>query len=193
MTEEVSFEETLRVAERVVEVLARRHVDAVVIGAMALAVHHYPRDTQDFDLAVAMPPSDLEALAATFRGLGWEVEVRTPDASDPLGGVLDINAPGADLVQVINFDNPPSGGFPGLVRAAAEKAQPLAAGSPVKVADLPALIAFKLYAGGSKSKLDILELLDRNQPVDIEELGTRCAALGLRKKLERLLAFRQEE
>ncbi len=183
------FEATLGAVERVLGVLRGHRVDAVVIGAMALAVHRFPRETEDFDLAIAVPPAELHRLAAELRTLGWDVAVRDPDPDDPLGGVVDILAPGADLIQLVNFDNPPAGGFPRLVREAASSSLPLATNSSLRVADLHTLIAFKLYAGGSKSNLDILELLERNQPVDLAVLRDRCESLGLVQNLERVLAL----
>jgi hypothetical protein len=190
--QETTFEATLRAAEQTLDVLRGHRIEAVVIGAMALAVHQYPRDTEDLDLAIAIGPAELPGLANELRGLGWEVELREPDPSDPLGGVIDIRAPGADLVQLVNFDNPPASGFPRLVREAVQSSIPLAPDSNLRVADLPALIAFKLYAGGAKSKLDILELLERNEPVDMEVLRNRCDSLGLGKALERLLKMARE-
>ena len=182
-----SAAETLRVAERVGEILAGRHVDTVVVGAMALAVHGYPRLTKDFDLAIGIPPEQLEALAQAIRAEGWDVEVRTPDANDPLGGVIDIRAPGADLVQVVNFDNSPAGGFPRLVREACLSAVPLGPDSALKVANIFTLVALKLYAGGHKSANDILELLERNPSTDLDALRAFCQSLRLGKQLERVL------
>lgn len=185
------FTATLELAERIRDILRAHHVDAVVIGAMALAVHNYPRETEDVDLAIAVPPTELSTLADAFRDEGWQVELRTPDASDPLGGVIDVQAPGADLVQLVNFDNSPAGGFPRLVREAVATSLPLST-TDLRVVDLANLIAFKLYAGGAKSKLDVLELLERNQPLDMRSLRERCRALGLGKELERVLALAQE-
>lgn len=45
------------------------------------------------------------------------------------------------------------------IRAATLTVHP---GSPLKLAPLPHLVAMKLYAGGLKSKADIVELLRRN-------------------------------
>lgn len=45
--EDARFAATLGAAERTVELLRAHGVDAVVIGGMALAVHNYPRDTED--------------------------------------------------------------------------------------------------------------------------------------------------
>lgn len=182
---------TLEVAERVSAILERQGVPAVVIGAIALAVHGYPRSTEDLDLAIAVRPPSLAKLTDELRREGWSVEVRPPDALDPLGGVVDIRAPGAYLVQVVNFDNSPAGGFPRLVEEAAHTAQPLVPNGRLKVVDLPLLVAFKLYAGGNKSRSDICELLDLH-PDRIDEVRERCKVLGLGRRLERILDDRED-
>ena len=184
--------ETLRVAERIGEILRGRQVEGVVIGAMALAVHGYPRLTKDFDLAISVPPEELGKIAEELRREGWAVEVRMPDANDPLGGVIDVRAPGADLVQIVNFDNSPAGGFPRLVREACLTAVPLAPDSELKVTGLFTLVAFKLYAGGHKSDHDILELLDRNPSTDLDALRAFCQSLRLGTRLERVLDFAKQ-
>jgi hypothetical protein len=179
---------TLEVAERVASLLSTSGAPCVVIGALALAAHHYPRATADLDLAIAVPPTELARLAARLRAEGWEVVVREPDGNDPLGGVIDVRAPGAMLVQVVNFDNTPAGGFPRLVREALPRALPLE-GTSLRVVDPLMLVAFKLYAGGPKSALDILALLDAN-PLDLDELQRLCDSLRLGRSLARVLALR---
>lgn len=47
-------------------------------------------------------------------------------------------------------------------------------GSPLKLVPLPHLIAPKLYAGGHKSKADIIELLARNPDLDLDETRAIC-------------------
>jgi hypothetical protein len=126
MAETSSLQRTLEVASEVLAALRDQGLDAVVIGAMALAVHGYPRATEDLDLAIATAPRNLHTLAEALRRRGCDVEVREPDAQDPLGGVVDIRASGADLVQVVNFDNPPASGFPRLVQDALRDAWVLA-------------------------------------------------------------------
>jgi hypothetical protein len=184
-----TLDATLAVATHVVDVLKAHHADAVIIGAMALAVHRYPRETVDLDLATATDPEHLESIAQELRGLGYEVQVYPADADDPLGGVIDVRAVGADLVQVVNFMNPPSGGFPRLVADAAASATHLVPGGRLKVADLPTLIAFKLYAGGPKSQLDLLELLARNPELDIEQLRALCKDYRLDEALDAVLSM----
>jgi hypothetical protein len=183
---------TFEVAERISAILESQHVPAIVIGAIALAVHGYPRNTVDLDLAVAVPPGSLAGLTDELRREGWSVEVSLPDAQDPLGGVINIRAPGAYLVQVVNFDNSPANGFPRLVREAALTAHPLEPKGSLKVVDLPLLVAFKLYAGGNKSRSDICELLDRH-PDQIDQVRECCKALGLGRKLDRILGDREPE
>jgi len=183
---------TLDVAKRVATILESQHVQAVVIGAIALAVHGYPRTTVDLDLAVAMAPPSLPGLADGLRREGWLVEVNLPDAQDPLGGVINIRAPGAYLVQIVNFDNSPADGFPRLVREAVLTASPLEPDGTLRVVDLPLLVAFKLYAGGSKSRSDICELLDRH-PDQIDQVRERCRALGLDRRLDRILGDREPD
>jgi hypothetical protein len=55
----------LRTAEEILAILARHQVDAIVIGAVALAAHHYVRQTDDLDLGLS---ADLPHLRARFRG-----------------------------------------------------------------------------------------------------------------------------
>lgn len=180
----------LLLAEQVTEALRLEGIDTVVIGAMALAVHHYPRATTDVDLAIAVAPDRLEAIAAALSRHPWRVTVRLPDAQDPLGGVIDVRSPKADLVRVVNFDNAPAGGFPRLVTEALAGSSGVG-GTSLRVANLPCLVAFKLYAGGAKSLLDVLELLRRNE-VDLGELRCFCASLRLDRALDRVLALRDQ-
>lgn len=51
MSANSTLEGTLRVATDVLHVLKEHGADGVLIGGMALAVHQYPRDTNDLDLA----------------------------------------------------------------------------------------------------------------------------------------------
>jgi hypothetical protein len=190
MNELPSLDATLRVAEEVLATLHGHNVDAVVIGAMALAVHGYPRDTVDLDLAVAVEPGVLRRVAGSLAARGYTVAIHDPDADDPLGGVVDIISGGAALVQIVNFLNPPAGGFPRLVVMALASAETLIEGRPLKVVDLYHLIAFKLYAGGPKSHLDVVELLDRNPQLDMARLRALCRRLRLSRQLAGVLRGR---
>ena len=177
-------EETFGAAERIAEVLQRAHVETAVIGAVALAAHCYPRSTEDLDLAVGVHPSMLEQIADDLRKDGFVVKWSAPDPQDPLGGVLRVHREGIERIEIVNFHNPPASGIPALVDPAIREAVPYREGSKLRVVTLPHLILFKLYAGGIKSKTDVLELLGRNPDLDLDDLRVRCRKLGMDRKLE---------
>ena len=56
----------LRAAEQVADILRYHRIDAVVIGAVALAAYHYVRQTRDIDLGVN---ADLVTLRVTVHGV----------------------------------------------------------------------------------------------------------------------------
>ena len=181
---------TIATAVRVAEVLHQHEVDAVVIGAIALAVHGYPRATSDIDLAVNTNPFEsLREVQRTLRGEGFHTELILPDDTDPLGGVLTVTGTDIDAIQVVNFYNPLSAkplalGFRAIQTASAG----LIPGTPLRVVNLAHLVALKLYAGGAKSKLDVIELLQRNQDADLDGIRAVCAKHGLDGELNRLLS-----
>lgn len=178
-------ERTLAVAADVAAVLATHGVASAVIGAVALAVHGYVRDTEDFDIATATDPFRVLGLVEKELASRYRVELITPDADDPLGGCLNITGDDFDLVQIVNFENPLRPGVGAAGRAAVETATPNVLGT-LAVADLPHLIALKLYAGGRKNELDVLEVLDRHPELDQEALAELCKTLGLEKELRNL-------
>ncbi|WP_146209688.1 nucleotidyltransferase family protein [Vitiosangium sp. GDMCC 1.1324] len=185
-------ERTLEVADRVAEILRQHEVQVAVIGAAALAVHLYPRYTEDFDLAINTEPfPTLRRVEEALRGEGFEARLEAPDPEDALGGVLRVTGDDFEPIEVVNFYNP----WPGardasvLAREALRDAKiALSPDSPLRVVSLPHLIALKLYAGGFKSKADVAELLERNRDrLDLAELRDVCNRHGLGAALEPLL------
>lgn len=178
----------LQAAETVVEVLRRRQVDAVVIGAAALAAYRYIRYTEDLDLGVDADVTTLRAVRDELLGLGYAVELREPDGADPLGGVLDVSGP-FGLLQVISY----AARFPAVIQDALSASRLVVReGSSLRLVPLPHLVALKLYAGGSKSKADVVELLKRNPDTDMDEIRRLCAAYRLAGFDERLAEARAE-
>ena len=179
-------DDLLRAAEKVLAVLARHHLDAVVIGAVALAAHHYVRQTDDLDLGVNADLPTLRAVVTSLREAGLDVELREPDGADPLGGVIDVSGD-FGLVQIISY----AGCFPAVIEDAVRLSTLVVReDSPLKIVPIPHLIALKLYAGGHKSKADIIELLVRNPDFELEEVRSVCARYGL-GGLEELIAESQ--
>ena len=170
-------------AETVAGILKRHRNDAVVIGAVALAAYHYVRQTNDIDLGVNADLPTLRALVESLRREGFTAELREPDSADPLGGVIDVTGP-FGLLQIISF----AGRFPAVIDDALRTAKLVVrAGSPLRLVPIPQLIALKLYAGGYKSKADIVELLARNPDLDLSETRAACNRYRL-SGLEELIA-----
>lgn len=166
----------LEAAERIGEVLAERGIDALVIGAAALAAHRYVRHTEDIDLGVNVAIDDLPKVAGALQAAGFEVFTREPDGQDPLGGVIDVRGP-FGLVQIVNFGER----FPAVIDSGlAEATLPMRAGSRLRIAPLANLVALKLYAGGMKSKADVVEVLRRNPGADRGHIREVCRRYRLR-------------
>lgn len=163
-------ESLLAAAETIIGLLGKRRVDAVVIGAVALAAYRYVRQTDDLDLGVNVDIETMIAVAEDLRAAGYAAEFRKPDGDDPLGGVIDVSG-SFGLLQIINYGDR----FPAVIEDALHESKLVVrAGSPLRLVPIPQLVALKLYAGGFKSKADIVELLSRNPEVDLEEIRAVC-------------------
>jgi len=182
---------TLEVADDVAASCDALGIGTAVIGAAALAVHNYSRATVDFDLATDVDPFRiLPRLVKALEEKGYAVELVEPDAQDPLGGVLNITGPGFSMVQVVNFENPLSNARTPATAAIKNAESGRIEGTRLRTVTLADLVALKLYAGGAKSQLDVIELLARNQPVDLDNVRRVCAAAGLEPELEAVLRVR---
>jgi len=146
-----------------------------VIGAVALAAYHYVRQTDDVDLGVNANLTQLRALSISLTQAGFSVELREPDSQDPLGGVIDVQGD-FGLLQIISFADR----FPAVIDdAVLASTLHVREGSPLKLVPLPHLIALKLYAGGYKSKADIVEILKCNPDIDWDAVRRLCAGYRL--------------
>ena len=169
-------DEMIRAAEQVTGILEARGVEAMVIGAVALAAHGYVRFTEDLDLGVNTDLSTLAQVADALRAAGFAVEFRKPDGQDPLGGVVDVRGP-FGLVQIVNY----GGRFPAVIDGGLAAADTvIRSGSRLRIVPLPHLVALKLYAGGTKSRADIVELLARNPDADVAAIRHLCKSWRLR-------------
>ncbi|MEX0687882.1 MAG: hypothetical protein WD072_04350 [Pirellulales bacterium] len=169
-------DEVIRAAEEVTGILESRGVGALVIGAVALAAHGYVRFTEDLDLGVNTDLGTLSQVADALRTAGFEVVIREPDGQDPLGGVVDIRG-SFGLVQIVNY----GGRFPAVIDSGLAAADTvIRSGSRLRIVPLPHLVALKLYAGGTKSRADIVELLSRNPDADVAAIRNLCLSWRLR-------------
>jgi len=162
--------ELIRAAESVVELASGFGDDLLVIGAAALAGHHYVRLTRDLDLGGNLSPENLQKIASALQTRGYAVRLYEPDMEDPLGGVLDIQGDFGQI-QVISFADR----FPAVITDALHGATlRVSENSPLRIIPLAHLVVLKLYAGGFKSQSDIMELLIRNPHTDLDAIETLC-------------------
>ncbi|MFZ4395469.1 MAG: hypothetical protein ACOYOU_07565 [Kiritimatiellia bacterium] len=176
-------EAMLHAAEQIAGILKQYRIDAVVIGAVALAAYHYVRQTNDIDLGVNANLPALRTVAEALRHAGFTAELREPDGDDPLGGVIDVTGP-FGLLQIVSFADR----FPAVIDDALKDATLVVrAGSILRLVPVPQLIALKLYAGGYKAKADIVELLACNPDLDLAAVRATCARYRL-AGLEELIA-----
>lgn len=163
-------ESFLKSAEEIVGILGSHQIDAIVIGAVALAAHHYVRQTEDIDLGINTNLASLRSVVKSLNASGYQAVLREPDLHDPLGGVIDVNGP-FGLIQIVNYGER----FPAVIDDAFKEASmSVRKGSQLKIVPLPYLIALKLYAGGYKSKADIIELIQRNPDLDLDAVRLLC-------------------
>ena len=174
-------EQTLQTVARIVTLLDAAGLRSALVGAAALAVHGYSRATEDIDLGVATASlADLRRCGDEIRAaLNLDVTIAMPDADDPLGGVITVQGPDIRQIQVINFVNPIGvGDHPG--REAIARARDLTlAGTRASVVDLEHLVAMKLFAGGMKSRADVVELLAYNPEADLAAIASVCSRYHL--------------
>ena len=90
-------------------------------------------------------------------------------------GVIDVSG-SFGRVQIFSY----AGRFPAVIEDAVRLSTLVVReDSPLKIVPIPHLIALKLYAGGHKSKADIIELLVRNPDLELDEVRSVCARYRL--------------
>jgi transcriptional regulator with XRE-family HTH domain len=149
------------------ELLADRGVDFVIIGGIAATLHGGSRNTFDLDICPAQDPVNLDALGRTLvelkavlRGVNDDVPF-VPDArtlEGMQGLTLDTSYGPLDLLMR------PDGSPPyGMLRDHAQRIE-LGAGM-VLVASIDDLIDMKVAADRDKDRLDLEELEDIKRQV----------------------------
>jgi hypothetical protein len=139
--------------DRVTTILGDARIDAVLIGAAAMAAHGVARSTADLDLLV----TDDRVLDPGFWSprLGERVStrIRRGGAEAKLAGVVTILAEGERPVDLV------VGRAPWLAELARRSSPRTVLGSELRVAGRADLALLKLYAGGLQDAWDVLQLL----------------------------------
>ena len=179
---EARLSKTLEVARLVSDIISKNGSKCFVIGASAMAVHGYARQSVDLDLATHVFPHDvLPRLAIQFKELGFATDVVLPDADDPLGGVINVTGSDFETVQIVNFNNP--FGYRRIHKLVGTALSELEIKpGELKVVSPELLIVLKLYAGDAQSLSDIHKLLEANPSIDIAKVTELAQEAGLEKE-----------
>jgi hypothetical protein len=189
----------LQLTEQIAGIARELGIDTALIGAAALAMHHYVRASEDIDLAAYTDLSKLRELQQRLEAMQLHTELRTPDEQDDLGGVLEVwqdtdeDGDPIDSIEIVNFANPWRPGRRTPARDAVANAQPIDASSPLRCVQLADLIALKLDAGGPRDKADVIDVLARNPDADLDAIRAVCARYGFEQTLEELIVASRSE
>jgi hypothetical protein len=159
--------------------LLRQHgIRHALIGASALAAHGISRSTLDIDLLTTDPHTLNPDLWIPLTS----VDVRRGDSDDPLAGVVRIQAPEHQVVDVVV-------GKSLWQSRVVERATPIQLDdTEVPLVDVPGLILLKLFAGSPQDAWDVEQLLtasDRTAVISavnaaIDELPSEARQLWAR-------------
>ncbi len=160
----------LKAAVTVAAALKDAGFETILIGGVAMAAHNFIRLTDDIDFALNAPIRSMRGIAEAIVRKGFRAELHEPDSVDPLGGVIDVEGD-FGLIQIVNFGER----FPAVIEDALRVKDLAESERPAfRIIPLPHLIALKLYAGGSKSRADIVQLLERNPDADLASIREMC-------------------
>lgn len=181
----------IELAERVATIARGLGIESALIGAYALAAHHFVRGSSDIDLGTMVQLQDLWRLKRAVEEVGLQARLSTPDEQDDLGGVLQIwnrvdeDGDPIEPLDVVNFLNPYR---PRRTPAsdAIRNAESLPDNPSLRCPRLADLVALKLDAGGPRDRADVVDLLVVNTDADLDEIRTTCAKYGL--EVEPLIA-----
>jgi hypothetical protein len=179
--------------ERVAELARGLSIETIVVGAYAMAIHHYIRASLDFDLGANVELAELHRLKRAVEASGLHARLNSPDEYDDLGGKLvvwsrvDEDGEPLEPVDVVNFLN--------VLRPrrtpaaeAIKNAITLEEKPALRYPRLADLIALKLDAGGPKDIADVVELLRQNPTADIEQIRATCKHYDL-DKIDELIDY----
>src|SRR5262245_7349708 len=149
----------------VAAVLAEQEIEYAVIGATAAAVHGSIRATADADALVSVSMSKLAQLKGVLKKAGFDVDLRSGDADDPIPALLAIGDKHGNRVDLL-------GGLRGLDKDAFARAITVPfQGSSIRVIGREDFVAIKCFAGGPQDIVDARSALQAaDEPVNLDLL-----------------------
>jgi hypothetical protein len=169
----------------VVEILRREKVDYAVIGAFALTVLGVIRATTDVDALLFTKPGRLAKLERSFERAGFDTELRTAEADDPISGMLVLSDDHSNRVELLgglrNMD-------PGIFSRTLEITF---RDETLSIVGREDFIAMKCFASSPQDLLDARSAYQAAPgPVDLDLLRTVTRRFGREAadRLEEILA-----
>lgn len=169
----------------VIEILRRKKIDYIVIGAFALSAHGVVRASSDVDALLHISYSRLSRLSSTFESAGFTTTLRSGEADDPVLGLLVLGDSHGNQVDLL-------GGLRGLDLGVFSRAIEVKFLDEVlRIVGREDFIAMKCSAGGPQDMTDARSAYQAAQgPVDLDLLRTTTRRFGrsAADKLEEVLA-----
>lgn len=164
----------------VVEILRREKVDYTVIGAFALTVLGVVRATTDVDALLFTKPGRLAKLEIPFKRAGFDTELRTPEADDPISGMLVLSDDFGNRVELL-------GGLRNMDPEIFSRTLEVKfRNETLRIVGREDFIAMKCYAGSPQDILDARSAYEAAPgPIDLDLLRTVTRRFG-REAADRL-------
>ena len=164
----------------VVEILRGEKVDYAVVGAFALTVLGVVRATTDVDALLFAKPGRLAKLEKPFKRAGFDTELRTAEADDPVSGILVLSDDFGNHVELLgglrNMD-------PEILSRTLEVRF---RDEPLRIVGREDFIAMKCAAGSAQDLLDARSAYHAAPgPIDLDLLRTVTRRFG-REAADRL-------
>jgi hypothetical protein len=169
----------------VVEILRREKVDYAVIGAFALTVLGVVRATTDVDALLFTRPGRLAKLEKSFERAGFDTELRTAEADDPISGMLVLSDNFSNRVELL-------GGLRNMDPEIFSRTLEITfRDQALRIVGREDFIAMKCFAGSPQDLLDARSAYQAAPgPIDLDLLRTvtRRFGRGAADRLEEILA-----
>lgn len=164
----------------VVAVLRREKVDYAVIGAFALTVLGVVRATMDVDALLFTNPRRLARLENPFKRAGFDTQLRTAEADDPVSGMLVLSDEFGNHVELL-------GGLRNMDPEIFSRALEIKfRDETLRVVGREDFIAMKCFAGGPQDLLDARSAYQAAPgPIELDLLRTVTRRFG-REAADRL-------
>ena len=164
----------------VVDILRREKVNYAVIGAFALTVLGVVRATTDVDALLFAAPGRLAKLEKVYKQAGFDTELRSAEADDPVSGMLILSDDFGNHVELL-------GGLRNMDPDIFSRALEIEfRQEKLHIVGREDFIAMKCYAGGPQDLLDARSAYEAAPgPIDLDLLRTVTRRFG-REAADRL-------